>query len=355
MRFDEPDLGTLASSSEDVRCSIMMPLVHHLENVVHLHRIEQFIAVVDAGSIRGAARRLGESQPALTRALQQLEQELGVQLMQRSVRGARLTIAGGAYLARARVAEAELRMGADEARRSSDDGGGLVTVGFSPSAASLLLPEFVTVLRQQRPDTRIRLIELSPGTLPPLVREAALDMAVAHHERSHVDVGLRFQPLFEIQMRVVVRPGHPLAEARSLNELVQCAWLSMAAPGLPGDLIRQSFLAAGLPAPVPAVHCGSHSIALDLIAASDMVALLPPTLLGLCVAAGRLVELSLAKPLVPLYVGLYTRTDTPATPAGKAAAQIILAIARRLALSGELRNTEPIRGSPSTHRRRVAT
>lgn len=313
---------------------------------MRLQRIEQFIAVVDAGSIRGAARRLGVSQPALTRALQQLEEELGVQLMQRSVRGASLTAAGSAFLARARVAEAELRMGADEARRSSDDGGGLVTVGVSPSAASLLLPEFVTALRQQRPNTRIRLLELSPGTLPPLVREAALDMAVAHHARSHLDAGLRFRPLFEIQMRVVVRPGHPLASARSLNELVQCAWLSMAAPGLPGDLIRQSFLAAGLPAPVPAVHCGSHSVALDLIAASDMVGLLPPALLRSCMAAGRLVELPMAKPLVPLDVGLYTRADSPTAPAAKAAAQIIVGIARRLALSGELRSTDPIVGSP---------
>lgn len=82
---------------------------------MRLQRIEQFIAVVDAGSIRGAARRLGVSQPALTRALQQLEEELGVQLMQRSVRGASLTAAGSAFLARARVAEAELRMGTDEA------------------------------------------------------------------------------------------------------------------------------------------------------------------------------------------------------------------------------------------------
>jgi LysR family transcriptional regulator of abg operon len=329
-----------------------MPVVHHPESGMLLLGIKQFIAVVDAGSIRGAARRLGVSQPALTRALQQLEEELGVQLMQRSVRGASLTIAGSAFLARARVAEAELRMGADEARRSSDDGGGLVTLGVSPSAASLFLPEFVTTLRQRRPNTRIRLLELSSGTLPPLVREA--DMAVAHHARSHIDARLRFRPLFDLHLRVVVRPGHPLAGARSLNDLVHSTWLSMAAPGTPGDIIRQSFLAEGLPAPVPAVHCGSHSVALDLIAASDFVVLLPPALLRSCIAAGRLIELPLTRPLVPLHVGLYSRADSPASPAAKAAAQIILAIARRLAASGELRSTDPIEGSPSAHCCRIA-
>lgn len=319
-----------------------------------LRRIEQFIAVVDAGSIRGAARQLGISQPALTRSLQQLEEELGVQLMRRDIRGAAPTPAGTAFLARARVAEAELRMGADEARRSSDDGGGFVTVGVSPSAASLFLPELVTTLRQRRPNTRIRLLELSPGTLPPLVREASLDMAVAHHSRAHIDAGLRFRPLYELRLRAVVRPNHPQANASSLRELAQADWLSMAAPGIPGDIIRQSFLAAGLPAPVPVVHCGSHSVALDLIAASDMVGLLPPALLRSHVAAGRLVELRLTKPLVALNVGLYTRAGSPASPAAKAAAQIIMAIARRLAASGELRNGAPIIGSPSSQHRSLA-
>ena len=61
---------------------------------MRLQAIEQFIAVIDAGSIRGAARNLDISQPALTRALQQLEEELGVQLMDRSGRGVTPTAAG---------------------------------------------------------------------------------------------------------------------------------------------------------------------------------------------------------------------------------------------------------------------
>ena len=65
---------------------------------MRLQRIEQFIAVVDAGSIRGAARHLGMSQPALSRALQQLEEELGVQLMNRSGRGVSLTAAAKSFL-----------------------------------------------------------------------------------------------------------------------------------------------------------------------------------------------------------------------------------------------------------------
>ena len=168
--------------------------------------------------------------------------------------------------------------------------------------------------------------------------------AVAARTRAPLNSGLRFRSLFEIQMRVVVRPGHPLAGARRLQELVHASWLSMAAPGNPGDLIQQSFIAAGLPAPVPTVHCGSHSVVLDLIAASDLVALLPPALSRSCIAAGRLAELPLAEPLVPLHVGVYTRADSPMAPAANTAAQIIVVIARRIAASGDLRRTEPTAG-----------
>jgi DNA-binding transcriptional LysR family regulator len=314
---------------------------------MRLQRIEQFIAVVDAGSIRGAARRLGVSQPALTRGLQQLEEDLGVQLMQRSVRGAVLTHAGSAFLARARVAETELRKGADEARRSVHAGGETVSLGVSSTASSLLLPEFATTMLQKRPGVQLRLSEVSPSAVWPLVREAALDLAVAHRTHDNLDAGLRYRPLFEIQMRVAARPGHPLAGApRTLHELARGEWLSLAAPGPSTNFLARSFMAEGLSDPVPAVHCNSYSVALELVASTDLLAVLPPAKLRACIAQGLLVEVPLAKPFVPLHVGLYTRADTPATAATRAAAQVIVAIARRTTATGDLRSTEPIRVTP---------
>ncbi len=322
---------------------------------MRLQRIEQFIAVVDAGSIRGASRRLAISQPALTRALQQLEEELGVQLMQRSVRGAVLTRAGAAFLARARVAETELRKGAYEARRSVADGCETVSLGVSSTASSLLLPEFATTMLQKRPGLQVRVMEVSPSAVWPLVREASLDLAVAHRTRDHLDAGLRYRPLFEIQMRVAARPGHPLAGTpRTFHELARCEWLSLAAPGPSTNFLAQSFMAEGLSDPIPAVHCNSYSVALDLVSATDLLAVLPPAKLRACMAAGQLVEIPLAKPFVPLHVGLYTRADTPATPATRMAAQVIVAMARRITSTGELRSTDPLGLPPTAARSPVA-
>ena len=311
---------------------------------MRLQRIEQFISVVDAGSIRGAARLLGMSQPALSRALQQLEAELGVQLMLRSGRGVVLTAAGSAFLSRARVAEAELRKAADEARSTVDDGSGLLALGLSPVGASLLLPELFITLRQTRPKARIRILETTPSALLPLVRDEVMDLAVTQRTRINLDAGLDYRPLAEINMRIAVRRGHPLLALRKvhLTDLVGASWLYMTAHDSSDDIVSRSFIGAGLPVPLPAVHCGSYFIALDLIAATDMVGVLPPALLRACMQSGQLDEMVLAEPLLPIHLGLYTRAGSPATASAKSAADTIVAISHRIALTGELRSTKPL-------------
>ena len=316
---------------------------------MRLQSIEQFIAVVDAGSIRGAARQLNMSQPALTRALQQLEEELGVQLVDRSGRGVTPTAAGSAFLSRARVAEAELRKAFEDARKAVDDGTRLLALGLSPVGASLLLPELAITLQRQHPKTRIRILETTPSALLSLVRDEVMDLAVTQRTRIHLDAGLDYRPLAEIQMRIAVRPGHPLLRklnkqgAHNLENIVGASWLYMTAHDSSDDIVSRSFLASGLPIPLPAVHCGSYFIALDLLASTDMVGVLPPALLRSCMKAGQLVELVLTQPLIPIQLGMYTRSGSPPTATATFAAAAIMAIAARIAVTGELRSTAPLK------------
>lgn len=316
---------------------------------MRLQSIEQFIAVVDAGSIRGASRQLNMSQPGLTRALQQLEEELGVQLVDRSGRGVTPTAAGSAFLSRARVAQAELQKAFEDARKTVDDGTRLLAIGLSPVGASLLLPELAITLQHQHPKTRIRILETTPSALLSLVRDEVMDLAVTQRTRIHLDAGLHYRPLAEIQMRIAVRPGHPLLSSPSqprglrLRDISSAPWLYMTAHDSADDIVSRSFLAGGLPIPLPAVHCGSYFIALDLLAATDMVGVLPPALLKSCMKAGQLVELVLSEPLIPIELGLYTRSDSVPTGAATFAAAAIMSIAGRLAMTGELRSTAPLK------------
>ena len=319
---------------------------------MRLQAIEQFIAVIDAGSIRGAARNLDISQPALTRALQQLEEELGVQLMNRSGRGVTPTAVGSAFLSRARVAEAELRKAAEEAKKTVGDSTRLLALGVSPVGASLLLPELATTLKKLHPTTRMRILETTPSALLSLVRDEVMDLAVTQRTRIHLDAGMDYRPLAEVQMRLAVRPGHPLLNKlnklgkrvpSTLVDLVPASWLYMTAHDSSDDIVSRSFIASGLPVPLPAVHCGSYFVALELIASTDMVGVLPPALLRSCMRAGQLAELVLVQPLMPIQLGLYTRSGSPMTAPAKSAATAIIAISKRIALTGELRSTVPLK------------
>jgi LysR family transcriptional regulator, regulator of abg operon len=322
-----------------------MLCVHHRLMTMRLQRIEQFIAVADAGSIRGAARQLGMSQPALTRALQQLEKELGVALMRRSGLGVSITDAGTTFLARARVAQAEIQKATEEAQRNAQTGDRLLSIGLSPVGASLLLPELVIGLHREWPRTRVRLLEMTPSALLPLVRDEVMDLAVTQRTRIHIDAGLDYRPLADIQMRVAVRPGHPLLRKRtvSLKDLVDVSWLYMTAHDSADDIVSRSFLNAGLPIPKPSVHCGSYFVALDLMAATDMVGVLPPGLLRSCMKSGQLVELRLEVPLFPINLGLYLRAGSPPTPAAKMAQEMIAAQFKRLVKGGALIDNAPLK------------
>ena len=95
---------------------------------MRLNQIRDLIAVSEAGSLRAAARRIGISQPAMSKSLAELEREFQAQLLTRTSRGVALTAAGRAFVARARVVQGELRKvekTGGPARRHRGSGGAL--------------------------------------------------------------------------------------------------------------------------------------------------------------------------------------------------------------------------------------
>jgi DNA-binding transcriptional LysR family regulator len=81
---------------------------------MRLNQIRDLLAVVETGSLRAAARRIGVSQPAMSKSIAQLERELQAQLLLRTARGIVLTPAGHAFVARGRVIDTEVRKAHDD-------------------------------------------------------------------------------------------------------------------------------------------------------------------------------------------------------------------------------------------------
>jgi LysR family transcriptional regulator, regulator of abg operon len=297
---------------------------------MRLNQLREFVCVVETGSLREAARRLGVSQPAITKNLQRLEAELHAQLLQRSTRGVMPTRAGRAFLARAKVVQTELRKVQEEldSLRGGAEGG--VAFGIAPAACMLIVPDAMLEFRRSHPHARVRIVEGVNTALLPLVRDETLDFMIGQKPNARLEAALRFKPLFTPPLVVAARTAHPLSGIRSLRELAAAQWLMFYAPGT-GGMLERAFKGAGLAFPRNVIQCESYAVALALLAKTDTLGLVIPQLLEEPYAQKFLRRIAIAETIPAPVVGIYTRAGAPLTPAASALAQAVTATARRLA------------------------
>src|SRR5215467_12650873 len=291
-----------------------------------LSQIRDFVAVVESGGIRAAARKLGVSQPAITRSVRSLEAELHAPLLRRTPTGVVPTQPGRALFARARAAQAELRKAEEEVDQLGQSAGS-VAFGVSPTSA-MMVPEAVTRFRAQYPQTRVRIAEGLPQLLIPMVREETLDFAICRRALLKLDSGLAFRPLLRNDFVVVARKGHPLEKSKSLAELVDASWSSLLPLDAPDGPFASAFSPAGLSVPKQVIQCESYNTAIGLIAKSDMIGFLSKQLLADSILGDFLCEVPVAEPLPSFAVGMFTRSGTPLTQVGAGMAKAVVAAAR---------------------------
>lgn len=294
-------------------------------------QVRDFIAVADAGSLRAAARALGSSQPALTKSLRQLEAELGGVLVTRSVRGAVLTSLGQAFLARARAIDRDLRRAREEIAQLGGAGEGNLSVGASTAPAIGMLPIAALRLRESWPRARIRISDTSfPHVLAEL-REGRFDLALApRFGPVTVPQGeFLIEHLFENEVVVAVRKGHPSARARTLRDLAGAEWLRSGPVGGPSTVIDDAFRAIGLPPPDCHVQCESFLALPEVLANSDSVAIVPWQVLEQPKARARLVSVPVREKLKPTRIDLLMRAGVPLTPIARDFVDILRALATR--------------------------
>ena len=297
---------------------------------MRLAQIRDFVAVSEHGSLRAAARAVGVSQPAITKSIRQLEDELRVKLLERSGRGAVVTRAGKSFLVRARVVQAELRKAADELQAFHGGPEGSVAFGVAPQVCMLLVPDALQQFRRSYPHARLRIVEGVSTALVEMVRNETLDFSVGMRVAGGTAAAMRFKPLFRPQLVVAGRKGHPLAAATSLRELAEASWL-MYFPLGAGAMLERAFQEAGVSMPTSIVQCESYATALALLAETDTLGLLMPQMLEDGYGRERLRRIGVRETIPAPLIGMFSRADAPLTPAAAAMAHAMMAGARRLA------------------------
>ncbi len=297
---------------------------------MHLNQIRNFLATVEAGSIRGAARGLAVSQPALTKSLRMLESELGAVLLVRGVRGARPTELGRAFLARARAITADLQRAREELAQLRGSESGSLSIGTAPGPALSLLPAALARVRARWPEATIRVVDISPSGVLPALREGALDFAVCASVGPLAGAGAEYAAefLYANDAAIVARHGHPHSRARRIAALAGTQWVRS---GFPGDssAVPELFRKAGLPAPSYRVECPSFLTVPELVARTDLLAVVPWQIAARETRAGRLVRIPLREKIPPRQINLYRRPDVPLTPIASHCAEILRLEARR--------------------------
>jgi LysR family transcriptional regulator, hca operon transcriptional activator len=162
---------------------------------VELRHLRFFIAAAEEGSLTLAAKkRLHTAQPSLSRQIRDLEYEVGVELISRSVRGIELTAAGKAFLDHARLALAQVDAAVETARRAALPARKTFAIGFQTGHEMNWLPRAMHLLRDELNNIQVTITsDYSPDLAEALVR-GRLDMAF-----------LRVEPTFDLCYKVVDR------------------------------------------------------------------------------------------------------------------------------------------------------
>jgi DNA-binding transcriptional LysR family regulator len=140
--------------------------------------LRSFFAIAEFGSLSRAAEQLHVSQSTLTRQVQALETEIGGQLLERGHSGVALTAAGYVLLEGMRPVVARADIVVSEARKLALGQSASLRIGYLMSAAGEYLNPALAALRRSHPETKVRLVELSPGEQITALRRGELDVLV---------------------------------------------------------------------------------------------------------------------------------------------------------------------------------
>lgn len=292
---------------------------------MELRHLRYFEAVARHSHVTRAAAELHIAQPALSKQISQLEQELGVALFDRVGRSLRLTEAGEALLPHARAAMAQVEAAKAAMAERVGLRRGRATVGTPPTVGTQLLPAVLAAFNGRYPGIELRLHEAGVQTLLDLLETGLTDVAIVTLPVE--DEQLTVVPLFTEEMVVAVWRGHPLEdrETVAIGELAREPWvLSPENYELREAMLRACQQAGFTPRVV--LDGGETDTLMRFVAAGIGVALAPRLAVQ---GANDLVALRVSDQQLQRTLGLVWRGDRVASPAARALREFLVEELRR--------------------------
>jgi DNA-binding transcriptional LysR family regulator len=271
------------------------------------------VAASEEGSLRAASRRIGLSQPALTKLVRELEIELAAPLLQRHSQGVRPTPQGQVLFEHALKVARELASATDQIQQLGGQMQGEIQVAAVPVAMMLLIPETLRTFSRAFPDIRLRVSEELFVEQLQKLRNGQVDLVVGGIPESLPSGEFIAEKLMGTTMVVVARRGSKHAHARHLSELSQAPWVYTGTSAQTGYATRL-FASYGMNAPPVGAMVNSTLALLALLGSGDLLGLMPEQIIAHPLGQD-IVRVPLEEAGLPLTVGVIVRSGSVVSPA----------------------------------------
>jgi len=281
-----------------------------------LRDLHILLAVVEWGSMAKAARHLAVSQPVVSRAIADLEQGLGVRLLDRTPQGVEPTVYGRTVLNRGLAVFDELRGSVKDIKFLSDPTAGELRIGSNQAIAGGLLPAVLDRLSSQRPRLAFQ-VKLGDAAMLHYhdLRERNVDLIFGRVVELKED-DVNAEVLFEDRLHVVADADNPWTRSRkvALKDLIHEPWTMPPPDSYAGALIVDAFRASGLA--VPHITVAGYGIQLQsaLLGTGRFLSVLPGSFLKFNGKRLGLKALPIELPIPPRPVGIVTLKNRTISP-----------------------------------------
>jgi DNA-binding transcriptional LysR family regulator len=250
---------------------------------VELRQLRYFLAIAEEGNFSRAAKRLHVSQPPLSTQIKNLEDELGVRLLERTNRGVSLTAAGAVFFEETRAVLARLEHAKSKAVRADRGDAGMLSVGFVSIADYGVLPPALKTFRASFPLIDVHLHELTTDAQIRELRAVRLDLGIGLGPVDEPD--LEFERLLREELVLAAPAAHPAMKSNGAVDLRMLSKESFIVPPrelAPGlyDLTISRCRASGF---VPRItqHARQMQTVIGLVSSGMGVALVPSSVRNL--------------------------------------------------------------------------
>lgn len=278
----------------------------HRARLMTMTQLRAFLALAAAGNYAAAARSTGLSQTAVHRAVGDLEQLVGKELVERRGRGVSLNPSGKKLARASRLAIGEINAIIVELGLAPE--GNVISVGALPTSRPFLVPEAMAKLTKEQPAARFKIFEGSWTDLVEPLRDGLVDFVVGAL-RPQESSDLSQTPLAEDRLVIVAGSHHPLAGNKnpSIEALGAYPWI--VDPANSSSQTQWEKLFAGRELPPSPIECGSVMIIGRLLTSGDFLTLLSADQVALQIRSGLLAHVGVLLADSRRLVGVTTRLN----------------------------------------------